>query len=77
MASIQVLEISPAETPIEDLSYDVAGNLTGGLYGQLFGEAVAEVIRAVFIQCRITYPDNPDQAVDCTKDVLAALFLGI
>ena len=30
MASIQILEISPAETPIEDLSYDVAGNVTGG-----------------------------------------------
>ena len=72
MASIQVLEISPAETPIEDLSYDVAGNIAGGL-----GEFVAEVIRAVFIECRITYPDNPEQAVDCTEDVLTALFFGI
>ena len=74
MASIQVLEISPAETPIEDLSYGVAGNITGGGF---LDQLAAEVIRAVFIQCRITYPDNPDQAVDCTKDVLAALFLGI
>ncbi len=73
MASIQVLEISPAEIPIEDLSYDVAGNITGGFLDQL----AAEVIRAVFIECRITYPDNPEQAVDCTKEVLKALFFGI
>ncbi|MDJ0576571.1 MAG: hypothetical protein QNJ65_15560 [Xenococcaceae cyanobacterium MO_234.B1] len=29
MASIQILEISPVETPMKDLSYDVAGNVTG------------------------------------------------
>ena len=30
MARIQILEIDPVETSMEDLSYDVAGNVTGG-----------------------------------------------
>ena len=73
MASIQVLEI---ETPIEDLSYDVAGNITGGLLDQ-FGQYVRTIIQTVFEECRTTYPDNPEQALDCTERVLTALFVGI
>ncbi|MGK7936507.1 MAG: hypothetical protein AB4206_12030 [Xenococcaceae cyanobacterium] len=34
MASIQILEISPVETPMEDLSDDATGNITGGFLGE-------------------------------------------
>ena len=30
MASIQILEVSPTETPIEDLSSELSGNIFGG-----------------------------------------------
>ncbi len=30
MASIQILEISPVEAQLEELSYDISGNIRGG-----------------------------------------------
>ena len=73
MAGIQILEI---ETPIEDLSYDVAGNITGGLLEQL-GLYARTVIQTVFEECQKLYPDDPEQALDCTELLVTRIFFGI
>ena len=44
MASIQILELRPAETSIEDLSDDVAGNITGGGFLEQVGLIIERLI---------------------------------
>ena len=45
MARIQIHELSPAEAPMEELSYDAAGNITGG--GNLDLGALLEILDVV------------------------------
>lgn len=57
MASIQIHDIHPAETPMEDLSYDVAGEIQGG-----FTPNQLQFLRdfyAFFIQLLQVLPDEP------------------
>ena len=70
MASIQILELSPAETPMEDLSYDITGNIAGGgfirdLVSESFG-----LVRDVLDFCRDAGSENP---VMCVIEVFNAI----
>ena len=74
MAKIQILELSPAETPMEDLSYDITGNITGGgVIGDLI-RGTFDLINRVLDICEATGSENPLQ---CTiaffNDLDAAL----
>ena len=57
MARIQILEISPTETPMEDLSYDMTGNITGGSLGSFIRELVLGAIKESFDLIRDLYTD--------------------
>ena len=65
MASLQILEISSEETPMEELSYDVVGNINGGQSPLL----ILELFNAVRDFC-VEYSDNPQLCVIALLDLL-------
>ena len=57
MAKIQILEISPVETPMEDLSYDVVSNITGGGLGDFLKDLVLGALGEAFDFLKTAYTE--------------------
>lgn len=70
MASIQILELSPAETPMEDLSYDITGNIAGGGFVRDLVDQAFGLVRDVLAFCRDAGSEDP---VLCVIDIFNAI----